>query len=134
MASSSSSKRSQGPGSNPSKAESSLKRKALSLTIFLVVAASILNALFGDRGLTELLKVRQELEQLDWEIAELRARNQQLLDEVRSLKASPLAIERLARENLGLVRPGEIVLLIQGGHEGEENPPSSAQEDYLPQK
>ena len=73
----------------------------------------MLNALFGDRGLLELLRARQEIESLDREIATLRAQNQGLLGEIRDLKTSPLAVERLARENLGLVKPGEIVLLIR---------------------
>ena len=90
-----------------------LKRKALSLALFLIVAASMLNALFGDRGLLELLRARQEIESLDREIATLRAQNQGLLGEIRDLKTSPLAVERLARENLALVKPGEIVLLIR---------------------
>lgn len=90
-----------------------LKRKALSLALFLIVAASLLNALFGDRGLLELLRARQEIESLEREIAALREENQALLEEIRDLKTSPLAVERLARENLGLVKPGEIVLLIQ---------------------
>jgi len=90
-----------------------LKRKALSLAIFLIAAASLLNALFGDRGLLELLRARQEIESLDQEIATLRETNQTLLEEIRDLKSSPLAVERLARENMGLVKPGEVVLLIQ---------------------
>ena len=94
-------------------ADVSLKRKALSLALFLIVAASMLNALFGDRGLLELLRARQEIESLDREIATLRTQNQGLLGEIRDLKTSPLAVERLARENLALVRPGEIVLLIR---------------------
>lgn len=90
-----------------------LKRKALSLAIFLIAAASLLNALFGDRGLLELLRARQEINSLDQEIAALREKNQSLLSEIRALKSSPLAVERLARENMGLVKPGEIVLLIR---------------------
>ncbi len=50
-----------------------LKRKALSLALFLIVAASTLNALFGDRGLLELLRARQEIAALDQEIATLHA-------------------------------------------------------------
>jgi cell division protein FtsB len=94
-------------------AESPFKRKALSLALFLILAASLLNALFGDRGLLELLRTRQELHALEQEITELDAENERLLEEVRSLKSSPLAVERLARENLNMVRPDELILLIR---------------------
>jgi cell division protein FtsB len=107
----------------------SLKRKALSLALFLIVAASTLNALFGDRGLLELLKARQDIESLDQEIASLRAENQKLLEEIRDLKSSPFAVERLARENLGLVKPGEIVLLVRS-----EEPSSPAPSRQTPRE
>jgi len=107
------------------KTDVSLKRKALSLALFLIVAASTLNALFGDRGLLELVKARQEIESLDREIVTLRTQNQSLLEEIRALKTSPLAVERLARENLGLVKPGEIVLLIRDtGRSSDSRPPT----------
>ena len=102
-----------------SKNETSFKRKALSLALFLTLAASALNALFGDRGLLELLKVRDEIESLDQEIAMLRAENRRILEEVRSLKTSTLVVERHARENLGLIKPDELVLLIR---ENGDNP------------
>jgi cell division protein FtsB len=100
-----------------------LKRKALSLAIFLIAAASLLNALFGDRGLLELLRARQEIESLDREIAALRETNQTLLEEIRDLKSSPLAVERLARENMGLVKPGEVVLLVREASEATNSLP-----------
>jgi cell division protein FtsB len=94
--------------------ESSLKRKALSLALFLILAASLLNALFSDRGFLEMLEARQQLLNLEHEIEGIEVRNQHLLEEIRALKSSPLAVERLAREQLGLARPGEVILLIRG--------------------
>jgi len=102
------------PRSRASKSgESPLKRKALSLALFLILAASLLNALFGDRGFLEMLKARQQLVALEQELDDIELRNQHLLEEIRSFKSSPLAVERLAREQLGLARPGEIILLIR---------------------
>ena len=37
----------------------------------------------------------------------------QLAEEISALRSDPQAIERLAREELGLVRPGETVFLIR---------------------
>jgi cell division protein FtsB len=90
-----------------------LKRKALGLALFLILASSILNALFGDRGFIEMLKARRELQALEQEISAIQAENQKLLEDIRALKTSPLAIERLAREQLGLVKPDELILLIR---------------------
>jgi cell division protein FtsB len=99
------------PGSK--RGEGSLKRKALALALILILASSLLNALFGDRGLIELVKSRDELQSLEQDIAALEAETQQLLEEIRALKTSPLAIERLAREQLGLAKPDELILLIR---------------------
>jgi len=101
------------PNGESSRGENSFRRKALCLALFLIFASSLLNALFGDRGLIELRRAQRDLQALEQEIAALEAENQQLLEEVRSLKTSPLAIERLAREQLGLVGPNEVILLIR---------------------
>lgn len=97
-------------------AEGSFKRKALSLALFLILTSSALNALFGDRGLLEMLKARRELRNLEQEIAAIESENSGLLEEIRALKTSPLAVERLARERLGLARPGEVIVIVRDPH------------------
>jgi cell division protein FtsB len=39
--------------------------------------------------------------------------NRRLATEIAALRSDPRAIERLAREELGLTRPGETVFLIR---------------------
>lgn len=104
--------------SESKRSEGSLKRKALALALILIFASSLLNALFGDRGFIELLKAHEELQSLEQEIAMLETETQQLLEEVRALKTSPIAIERLAREQLGLAKPNELILLIRDREPG----------------
>ena len=93
--------------------ERPLPRKALSLALFLILVASLLNALFSDRGLLGLLQAQRELRQLEQEIAALRGQNQRLLEEIRSLKSEASAVEKLAREELGLLKPNEVALIIR---------------------
>jgi cell division protein FtsB len=56
---------------------------------------------------------REKVESLRVELEELRAENARLSSEIRDLRQSPRAIERLAREQLGLARPDETVFLIR---------------------
>ena len=63
---------------------------------------------------------RRSLE-LQREIAELKTKNESLAkenlalgQEIRGLRKDPLAIERAAREELGFVKPGEIVITLEG--------------------
>jgi cell division protein DivIC len=74
--------------------------------------AVVLMGLFGS-AYWDGYQVRREAARLVRERDELRRQNAQLREEIRLLH-TPEYIERLAREQLGLVRPGEIaVILVQ---------------------
>jgi cell division protein FtsB len=90
-----------------------LKRKALILTCVLAMTGLGVGSLFGDRGILQLLRQRQRVEALLQEIEELRAENQRIAAAVAALRTDPRAIERLAREELDLARPGETVFLVR---------------------
>jgi cell division protein FtsB len=90
-----------------------LRRKAATLASVLAVIALMVGSLFGDRGLLYLFDQRARTETLAQEIEALRAENGRLADEITALRTSPAAIERLAREELGLAQPGETVFLIR---------------------
>ena len=93
--------------------ESTFKKKALGLAAFLIVALSILNALFGDRGVLGLLEARNTYRDLTKEVEALHANNQHLANEIHALRTDPFVIERRAREVLGMALPGEIALQIR---------------------
>ncbi len=42
----------------------------------------------------------------------LEEENQQLKEEIKALKSDPNAIERVAREELKMVKPGEVVITL----------------------
>lgn len=99
------------------KAASGLQKKAATLGSILALIALVVGALFGDRGLLYLVAERERTELLRREIQDLRAHNGRLAEEIRALRTDPRAIERIARENLGLAREGEVVFLIRGAGE-----------------
>jgi cell division protein FtsB len=84
----------------------------------LALIALIVGSLFGDRGILHLLAQRERTAALRREIQELRAQNRLLLDEIRALRSDPRAIERVAREELGLAREGETVFLLREAEPG----------------
>ena len=59
----------------------------------------------------EFLDQRSKIADLERHTAELEARNEQLAAEIEQLR-DPVELERLARECLGMVAPGETVLMI----------------------
>jgi cell division protein FtsB len=93
--------------------ESRVKKKLLGLAAFLIVALSVLNAFFGERGVLGLMKARDEYRTLAKEVEALHIENQRLASEIHALRTDPLVIERRAREVLGMARPGEIALEIR---------------------
>jgi len=90
-----------------------LRRKAATLASIIALVALIVGALFGDRGLLHLMEQRRRAETLARDLDELQAENARLAAEIAALRSEPRAIERLAREELGLVRPGETVFLVR---------------------
>jgi cell division protein FtsB len=91
-----------------------LRTKAAKLFSVIAVIALVVGSLFGDRGILQLLRQRQRTEVLAREIEELREENRTLADEIVALRRDPAAVERLAREQLGLARPGESVFVLRG--------------------
>jgi cell division protein FtsB len=85
----------------------------LTLASFIAVIALVVAALFGDRGMLHLIAQRERAEALAREIEDLRATNRRLAADIAALKSDPTAIERVAREQLGLARPGETVFLLR---------------------
>ena len=85
------------------------------LRIILVVRVFLLAAsLLGDRGLIRLIQMQQTRAALTREVEQLNATNAALADEVRALRTDPGRVEAIAREELGLVKPGELVYEFRG--------------------
>ncbi len=93
--------------------EPGARRKAWVLGTVIALVALVVGSVFGDRGILNLVEKRRRVDELHGEIEGLRSENAQLAAEIAALRTSPRAIERLAREQLGLARPDETVFLIR---------------------
>lgn len=96
-----------------SKGDVGLRRKAATLASILAFIALIVGSLFGDGGVLQVLDERERSLALRRQIEELRQENNRLAAEVAALRSDPRAVERIAREELGLARPGETVFVIR---------------------
>jgi cell division protein FtsB len=80
-------------------------------------------AIFGDNGALALRRLRGEVSTLVREVRALEAKNERLSRAIGELQNDPAVIERIAREELGLVRPGERVLRFpRSARPGESGP------------
>jgi cell division protein FtsB len=69
----------------------------------------LLQDVFGTHGLVAMRHAQKEAASVQKEIDLINEQNQQLQDRVQSLKNDPQAIEHIAREEMGLARPGEYI-------------------------
>jgi len=69
-------------------------------------------ALFGSRGIPEVRRLRAERDKVLAELRALKEEEDALWREIEDLRKNPRAIERLARENLGMIRRGEVIFLL----------------------
>jgi cell division protein FtsB len=84
----------------------------IALGVFgLLTVAVLLLAVFNDRGLLQVHAQSQKLAAVEMEVSQIDAENKQLTKEIQALRTDPSTIEKLAREELKLVKPGEVVLV-----------------------
>ncbi len=81
----------------------------------LCFAACVLavNALIGERGLSETLRARQDFNAAVAALSRLQYENAVLADTIRRLEHDAPTIENVARAELGLIRPGEILVVVK---------------------
>jgi cell division protein FtsB len=84
----------------------------LNYVLVFVTVVLVVDALVGDKGLLDTLRARRQHQALETGLAQKRHENARLRDDIRRLKEDPGAIEALAREELGLMREGEVVFIV----------------------
>jgi len=72
----------------------------------------IVDALVGEKGFLDTLRARRQYREVASALAQKRAENARLRDEIRRLRGDPARIEALAREELGLMREGEVLFIV----------------------
>lgn len=89
-------------------AESSLLR-GLPLAVLTVSLVTVPVLVLEPQGIPRMRSIEKELTGVQTENAELRRDVAKLRTEVKDLREDPRAVERIAREQLGLVRKSEVV-------------------------
>ena len=97
-------------------------RPVLGATVLLVLAFLAIAALKSYRDL-EAAHARERL--LQTRIAETRARSERLRVRIERLRHDPGMLERLAREDLGMVRPGDVIIELPSPHPPAPSPAPS---------
>jgi len=76
------------------------------------VAVLLVHDVFGTHGFLAMRRKQQEIEKVRVELDRLNKENLGLQQDVKDLKTDPQTIERIAREELGQARAGEIIIKL----------------------
>lgn len=79
------------------------------LIVGAALAGILAFSLFGRNGLIHLYKADQERLQLEEKVADMERENERLRQEIQKLTNDPQYVEKVAREELGMVKPDELV-------------------------
>jgi cell division protein FtsL len=85
------------------------KKNLFIIAAVLVFLYFIFSVVFGEMGLIKYFRMKRQYDSLASQTEQLKHDNAKLAKEVRALRSDPEYIERIARDKLGLARPGEIV-------------------------
>jgi cell division protein FtsB len=80
------------------------------LIIFVVVL--VVHDIFGPHGYLVMRRTQQEIQKVNHQIDHLNKENAALEQNVKDLKTDPQTIRKIAREELGLAKPGEIIIKL----------------------
>jgi cell division protein FtsB len=93
---------------SPAEVEAYLRRNARQI-LGLALLALLVHDIFGAHGFIAMRRTQKEIEEIRKQIGKIDTENKSLTDQVNSLKTDPKSIERIAREEMGLARPGELI-------------------------
>ena len=85
------------------------KKNLITIWLLVVILLMLGFAIFGNRGVVQILQAERQKQQLQAQLVELQQQQQQLREEIDRLQNDRDYWEQLARKNLGMVREGELI-------------------------
>src|SRR5215813_3883813 len=80
--------------------------------LLVFVAGLLVHDIFGTHGFLAMQRTKKEIVRVQADLDRLNKENDRLADEVTALKTDPHKIEKIARDELGLARKGEVIIKI----------------------
>ncbi len=76
------------------------------------VAVLLVHDVFGTHGFIAMHRKQQEIQKVKTGLDRLNKENSSLEQDVKNLKTDPQTIEKIAREEFGQSRPGEVIIKL----------------------
>lgn len=78
----------------------------------LIFCLLLLQDVFGAHGLMAMHRSKAQIEAIQAKLDKLDQENRDLQQRIQNLKTDPSAIEKIARDRMGLARPGELIFSL----------------------
>jgi cell division protein FtsB len=98
------------------------RQRLVTYALVFVSAVLFANAVVGENGYLAMLRARRDYARVAAALQAIETQNAQYQLEAARLKADPHALEDAARRDLGLLRPGETLIIV---HDALPNAPGS---------
>ena len=95
-----------------SRRSATLTIRAVGVISFILAIVIVVSLASSDRGSAELQRARKRVDDLKSGITRLEADNSRLRTEIESMKKSTFAVERIARQDLGMSKKGEVIYML----------------------
>ena len=89
------------------------RRRILNRLLAFATVVLFVDALVGDKGLVERMRARRQYAEAAAALEAVRRDNARMREKIVRLKDDPAAIESIAREEMGLIRPGELLFILR---------------------
>jgi cell division protein FtsB len=88
-------------------------RRVLNFLLIFATVVLLVDALVGEKGFVETMRARRQSGDVVASVERLRDENASLRERARRLREDRTTIESVAREELGLIRPGEVLVILK---------------------
>jgi len=88
------------------------RHRTIIILIGLALCLFFLLLYYSPYGYHNYLAIRDNLNQVNSEISELKAKNQELEEEITLLKTDSNYVEQIARQKLGMLKKNEVVFEV----------------------
>ena len=86
--------------------------RRLQLALAFVTSAVVADSLIGERGFAARVRAAHEYTRATHALRAIENENAGLREQIRRLQSDPTMIEAVGREELGLIRPGELLFVM----------------------
>jgi cell division protein FtsB len=97
---------------SPGRSQPPFWRRHILKILGVALLALGIHDVFGAHGYLAMRRTEKQVQEMRGEIERLSQENQSLAEHVNALKTDPDTIEKIAREEMGLAKPGEMIFKL----------------------